>query len=237
MLRPMAIWRVLPHRPIERLTENLWRVEGDLDGMPLKRVMTVAKRADGALVIHNAMALEDAAMREIEAWGEVAFVIVPSGYHRMDAPAFHERYPKAKILCPSGARKKVEQVVPVSGTYEDFPADEAVRFEMLDGLRGAEGVMIVRSKEGTSVVFTDALFNMPHPPGFTGFVFKHVTASSGGPRVSRVTRLFLVKDNAAFRASLERLAQISDLRRIIVAHHETVEVEPSRVLLQVASTL
>ena len=232
-----APWKVLPHRPIEKLSENLWRVEGDLEGMPLKRVMTVAKRTDGRLVIHNAVALEEPAMKEIEAWGEVAFVIVPSGYHRMDAPAFHARYPKAAVLCPSGVKKKVEQVVPVSGTYEDFPADDAVRFEMLDGLGGHEGVMIVRSKDGTSVVFTDALFNMPHPSGFTGFVFKYVTASSGGPRVSRLTRFFLMKDKAAFRASLEKLAQISDLRRVIVAHHETIDVEPSRVLLQVASSL
>ena len=40
-------WQVHAHRPIEKLTENLWRVEGDVPGMPLKRVMTVGKRSDG----------------------------------------------------------------------------------------------------------------------------------------------------------------------------------------------
>jgi hypothetical protein len=230
-------WKVLPHRPIEKLNEHLWRIEGDLEGMPLKRVMTVAKRTDGTLVVHNAMALEEEAMKEIEAWGDIAWLVVPSGYHRLDAPAFHARYPKAKVLCPSGARKKVERVVPVDGTYEDFPPDDAVRFEMLDGLAGAEGVMIVHAKDGTSVVFTDALFNMPHPPGFSGFVMRYVMASSGGPRVSRLGRLFIAKDKKAYRRALERIAGISDLRRVIVAHHETIDVEPSRVLLQVASTL
>jgi len=44
-------WKVLPHKPIEKLAENLWRVEGDLEGMPLKRVMAIAKRADGSLEV------------------------------------------------------------------------------------------------------------------------------------------------------------------------------------------
>jgi len=73
--------------------------------------------------------------------------------------------------------------------------------------------------------------------GFSGFVFKHVTRSSGGPRVSRIARLFLVKDKAAFRAHLERLASTKDLRRVIVSHHETITEDPAGALRAVAATL
>ena len=230
-------WKVLPHRPLEKLCDRLWRVEGDLEGMPLARVMTVARRADGRLVVHNAVALEDDAMQQIESWGEVGFLVVPNGYHRLDARVFHERYPSARVLCPAGATKRVAQVVSVSGSYDEFPADEAVSLQTLDGTGGAEGAMLVRADDGTSVVLNDAVFNMPHVRGFTGFVLRRITASTGGPRVSRVARLFMIEDKAAFAAHLARLAELPDLRRVVVSHHETIDVEPARVLREVAASL
>ncbi len=223
-------WKVLPHRPIERLTENLWRVEGDLDGMPLKRVMTLLRMSNGDVCVHNAIALEEGAMKEIEAWGPVRHVIVPNGYHRLDAPAFAARYPEARFYCPAGSRRKVEEVVKVHGTYADFPSDDAITLENLAGTGDAEGVLTVRSAEGTTLVFNDAIFNMPHFGGFTGWVFAHVTKSSGGPRVSRIGRFFLVKDKAAFKAHLERLAATPGLTRVIVSHHEMVSREPAAAI-------
>ncbi len=203
----------------------------------MKRVMVVAKRSDGSLVVHNAIGLDDAAMKELESLGSIKWIIVPNGYHRIDAAAFHARYPDAKVLCPRGARAKVEKVVPVDGTYEDFSSDDDIRFQDLPGMNGLEGAMIVRSKDGVSVVLTDAVFNMPHVGGFSGFVLRHLTQSTGGPRVSRIARLFLVKDKRAFRSALEELAAIPNLRRVIVAHHLTIDRDPANVLREVAATL
>ena len=230
-------WKVLPHRPIEKLDDRVWRIEGDLEGMPLKRVMTVARRGDGGLVIHNAMALEDGAMNEIETWGRPAVLVVPNGYHRLDAPAFHARYPKARVLCPAGARTKVEEVVPVAGTYEDLGADAAVSLETLDGTAAAEGAMVVRGSSGTTVVLNDVVFNMPHVPGFTGWVLRSLTQSTGGVRISRVARWLVVKDRRAVASHLERLAALPDLVRVIVSHHETIDRDPAGALRAVAATL
>jgi hypothetical protein len=230
-------WRVLAHLPIEELSENLWRVQGSLPGMGLKRVMTIAKRADGGLVIHNGIALDDEAMARIEAWGTPSFLIVPNAYHRLDAPAFKKRYPEVKVLCPRGATKKVGDVVTVDGTYDDFPADAAVRFERLDGVADSEGAMVVESSDGTTLVFNDLLFNMPHAKGMMGFVFRHITQSTGGPRFSRLVRLFIIKDKAALRTNLERLADLPNLVRIIVSHHRMIADEPGATLRAAAQQL
>lgn len=230
-------WKVLPHRPIEKLDDRVWRVEGDLEGMPLKRVMTIARNAAGGLVVHNAIALDGPSMEAIDAWGPVVTIVVPNGYHRLDAPAFHARYPEARILCPAGARTKVEQVVPVSGSYEDLGADAAVSLETLDGTAAAEGAMIVRGSSGTTLVLNDVVFNMPHVPGFTGWVLKTLTRSTGGVRISRVARWFVVKDRRALAAHLERLAALPDLARVIVSHHETIDRDPAGALRAVAATL
>lgn len=97
--------------------------------------------------------------------------------------------------------------------------------------------MIVRGAGSTTLVFNDALFNMPHVPGVQGFVLRHVTQSSGGLRVSRVFRMLAMKDKAAFAADLSALSATPNLRRIIVSHHETLEDEPGAALARVASAL
>lgn len=235
MAKANSTWKVLPHRPIEKLGPNLWRVEGDLEGMQLKRVMTIARGDDGKVIIHNAVPLEDALMAEIEAFGPVSHIVVPNGYHRLDAPVFKQRYQDAKVICPPGAREKVAEVVPVDMTYADFAKGGRVSFEVLDGTGGAEGVMVVRDDDGTTLVFNDAIFNMPHGSGVGGFVFRYLTGSTGGPRVSRIMKVFVIKDKAAFKAHLGRLADTPKLSRLIVSHHETVDRDAAGVLRAVAA--
>lgn len=230
-------WTVLPHGPIEKLSERLWRVEGQLPDGPMKRVMTIAKRSDGGLIIHNAIALGAEAMAEIDAWGPVGLIAVPNGWHRLDAKVFRDRYPMAVVASPAGARKKVAEVTPVGATFDELGDDPAVQLHALDGTKQREGVMIVRDGGGTSLVFNDAVFNMPHASGLTGFILRHVTGSTGGPRVSRLTRMFVIADKAAFRAHLERLAGLPELQRIVVSHHETITQAPAQVLRDVAATL
>jgi hypothetical protein len=230
-------WKVLPHDPIERVTENLWRVEGSLGNGPMRRVMTLVRLADGRLVIHNAMALEQELMDEIEAWGTPAFLIVPNGYHRLDARVFKVRYPQLQVLCPAGARKRVEQVVAVDGDYDSFTQQPECRLEHLEGTGEGEGMMLVRSEDGATLVLNDIMFNMPHRGGVGGLMLRYVTQSSGGPTISRLARMFFIKDAAALKAHLERLAATEGLKRIIVSHHEMVSGDAPAVLQTVAAAL
>ena len=147
----------------------MWRVEGDVPEMPLKRVMTVAKRADGGLVIHNAIALDDAGMAQIEQWGPVRVIVVPNGYHRLDAKVFAARFPEARVICPAGARKKVEEVVPVKrDVCRGARRQPRALRDARRAARQAEGAMIVRDTGGTTLVLNDIVFNMPHRTGSAG---------------------------------------------------------------------
>ena len=227
----------MPHDPIEQLEENLWRVEGALPGMPLRRVMTVARRTDGALVIHNGIALDDASMRVIEAAGEPALLVVPNGYHRLDAPAYKKRYPKIQVVCPKAVTKRVADHVPVDHTYDTVPNDPDVTVRHVGGVKDAEGVMIVRHGDASSIVLNDLVFNMPHLPGFTGWVLRWVTGSSGGPKVTRLGRWILVRDKRAFADDLRQLAATPGLRRVIVSHHETIAIDAAATLRTIAASI
>jgi hypothetical protein len=227
-------WKVRQHGPIERLAENLWWVQGTLPGMSLKRVMTVARLSDGRLVIHNGIALDEASMRELEAWGTPAFLIVPNGYHRLDAAAYKARYPALRVLAPRGAQARVRQIVPVDGGYEDFAAIDGVRLETLHGVNQAEGAMIVESADGTSVVLNDTVMNMDKKRDLLGYLFTTLLGSAPGPRVSRLAKLALVKDKQALKQDLARFAELHDIQRLIVSHEKVAAGPAAREALQQA---
>jgi hypothetical protein len=223
MAKPFDVWTVVPHKPIEKLTPNLWRVEGDIPGANGTRVMTIAKRKDGKVVIHNGIALEEELMKEIEAFGEPAVLVVPNGFHRLDAKVYKARYPKLRVLCPAAARKKVSRVVSVDGSYADDGEDDDVRLAHLDGTNAQEGVMRVQSPDGVTLVFNDCINNLPRLGGVLGFVL----APTGRPCVPRIARWMMVKDKNAFRAHVERLVD-DGATRVIMSHGAVMDAAKLR---------
>jgi hypothetical protein len=231
-----AQWKVLQHGPIEQLSDRLCVVEGALPGMPLKRVMSAIKLDDGSVVVHSAIALDPSTQKELEAWGMPRILIVPNPWHRLDAPAYKTRYPELKIYCPEGAQKRIGKAVPIDGSYDALPATPPLTVRYLDGVARKEGYLEVADDAGTTLIFNDAVFNQPHLPGLFGFVYKTI-GSSGGPRVTPLLRLAMVKKKKALRAQLEKLAETPRLKRVIVAHGKRVESDPAGFLRQVAATL
>lgn len=230
-------WNVLRHGDIERLEDDLWRVVGSLPNMGLRRVMTLVRLQDRRVVIHSAIALDDASMAEIESWGTPSVLVVPGVYHRFDAPAYVARYPELEVVCPRGARTKVTQKVRVDRDYSELEGNDRLHLVHLDGVGEAEGVALVHTDHGTTLVFNDALFNMPHGRGLAGLFFRYVTGSTGGPRVTRLFRVLAIRDRRALADHLRRLADTPDLVRIIVSHHVMIDERPSAVLRDVASSL
>jgi hypothetical protein len=231
------MWRVLPHAPIAKLEDNLWCVEGELPGFAPARRMTVVRLSDGRLVIHSPIALEDAAMAELEAFGDVAFIVAPNGFHRIDVPAFAARYPAARVVCPAASRARVAQVARVDGDITELAGDPTLSVVPLaDNKPGECALCVVHGDGGATVVLNDAVFNLPHQPGLAGLLLRLI-GSSGGPKVTRVGRLLLVRDARAFADALRALAATEGLRRVVVSHGALIEHDAAGVLRTVADAL
>jgi hypothetical protein len=232
-------WTVLPHREIEKLEPNLWAVEGTIR-MPageLGRRMCIARLGDGRLVFMNAIPLREESMREVEAFGKPAFLLVGNGFHRLDIAAFKQRYPELRVLAGEGSRKRVEEMVRVEGSWNDAPRDPNVTVEHLGGTKVDEAVVSVRSDGRVSLCFFgDTLMNLPHMPGVGGFVFR-LLGSSGRPRVTRIARWFVVGDRSLLREHLLRLAGRPGLERLIPCHGTIVAQDAPGVLRRVAEEL
>lgn len=228
--------RILPHGPFVQLAENLWWLQGTLQGMSLKRCMVVVKLASGGLLIHNAIELEEAERKQLESFGRPEILVVPSAIHRLDAPRYKARYPELRVYAPSGARAEVEKVIAVDATYEQFPAEDAAALLPLAGIDDREGVLRVRSKDGTTIVVNDVVFNMDKKTDFLGWAFTTVMGSAPGPRISRLGKLLLVKDKKSLKADLLRLADTPDLVRFIVAHEKVAHGADAAAAVRRAST-
>jgi hypothetical protein len=236
MPKAYSDFHVLPHEPLVPLAENLWWVRGTLPNMSLKRVMTVVRLESGALVIHNAIALDAASMHKLEEWGTPTYLLVPNGAHRLDAPAYKQRYPALKVFTPPGSRNKVQEVVQVDGTYLDFPDTPSVELRILPGIGESEGAMIVRSQDGRSVVLNDVVFNMDRPRDPLGFLITAAFGSAPGPRISRLAKLVFVRDRGALKAELRGLAALPDLQRLLVSHDKVASGPEARSALEQALT-
>jgi hypothetical protein len=221
MPKPFATWTVLPHRPIQKLEDNLWMVEGKLD--QIRRVMVVVKLADRRLVIWNGIALDEPEMKELEAWGTPSVLIVPNGLHRMDARPWKQRYPALTVVAPPGARKKIEQVVAVDRTDGDL-GDASVKLAFPACTAGRDTMLTVtHAGGGCTLVLNDLVMNMRHGQGFGGFMFKLMGFTADTPNVPLPTRMLLIKDKPGLKTLLGELAATPGLKRVIVSHGDVID--------------
>lgn len=238
MPKPFTEWTVLPHGKLTRLDDNLLSVTGDLH-LPVgdfPRRMTVVRLYDGRLVVFSAIALDEAEMRAIEAFGEPSYLVVPNDVHRMDAKIWKDRYPTMRVVAPAGVRKQVEEVVTVDDCEPQF-SDPQVQFVTVPGTRQREAALVVRTWSGTTLIVNDLIWNMANRPGMSGWLF-HVMGFTGNePRIPGIVELREIEDKSELRAQLERWARIPGLNRIIVSHGNIVSRDAKGVLDRLAESL
>jgi hypothetical protein len=237
MPKPPRPWTVVPHRPLERLEENLYVVDGEVPGLAgLRRRMSIVRRSDGGLLFFNAVPVDDATLGRIRELGRPAMLVVPQHLHMMDAHAFRERL-GVKVFAPAAGRARVAERVAVDGVFEEIPPDPAVSVFGADGFATGEGVALVRSSDRASLVVADVVIHVPHGKGVQGLLFRLLGFTGDRPQLPVPVRLRVVRDRKALRAQLEELARTPGLARIVPTHGAVVDRDPAGVLREIAARL
>jgi hypothetical protein len=238
MAATLKQWQVLPHGPLTPVEPNIMTVVGQIH-MPvgdMPRRMTVVRLRDSRLVIFSAISLDEAEMRRLEEFGRPAFLIVPSDHHRRDAQPWKARYPAIFVIAPEGAREKVAKEVRVDAVRADFD-DPDVVFITVPGTRGHESALEVRTPLGLTLVLNDLVGNIRHSPGFSGWMLRVMGFAGKEPHIPMPIRASMVADKKAVREQLLRWAAIDDLRRVLVSHGDTIDVDPQGALRELAKSL
>lgn len=229
-------WTVQPHGDIVEVAEGLLTVEGSI-AMPLGRFprrMTVLALAGGGSAVWSPICLAEPQMAQIEALGEVRFLIVPNQGHRLDLKPWHDRYTRAQVIAPPGAEEAVEEAAPVDATH-DVIGDPAIGFHRIAGTKADEFALTVRRADGITLILNDILSNVRHPQGLGAQVMARLLGFGvTRPRTSRPVRRMFVQDPKAVAAQFRQWAAIPDLRRIIVSHGEVIDQAPAAALERAA---
>ena len=232
-------WTVLPHGPLREIDYGLLTVVGQIP-MPLgnfPRRMTAIGLTGKRTALFSPIPLADAAMERIEALGEPAFLIIPSGAHRLDSRPYKARYPRARVVAPPGAREKVSEAVAVD-LMADRLDDPDVKLQTVAGTGDREFALTVRRPGGTSLIVNDVIAHVANPKGPGAWLMSRLFGfGARRPAIPRPIRSMLVTDAAALGGQLEQWAAIEGLRRIIPSHGEVIDQRPAAELSRLAQML
>lgn len=210
-------WTVLKHDPIDKFEDNLWHVSGYME-RGNERKMVVGKRDNGELVLFNVVALGEAEMAELEAFGTPKWMVVPNGFHRQDAYIWKQRYPGLQVVAPKAAAAAVAKAVPVDLTCDEFPSGDRVQVLHPAGMGDKEAIMIVRHGHGQTLTTCDAILNLPSSK--LKFPISVLMAPTDTVSTPRLIRWMMMKNKAAWIDHLQDLAKTTT--RLIPGHGAVV---------------
>lgn len=235
MTSPNQTWTVKPHGEITTLDDGLYTVTGKLE-MPLGetiRRMTLVRTRDGRLVVWSAISLGETAMQQLEAIGRPAWIVVPSGIHRMDLKPWKSRYPDARVVGPAGAKKKIEELVELDDTELQLDGG-AIRVTPVPGTGAKELSMLVDVAGKKTLVVNDLVFNLPDLGGIRQVLYQLAGFGPGHAHQPALVKHGLVEDDGAMRAQLRTWAELPGLRRLLPGHGDVID-EPQEALRRLAA--
>ena len=210
------------------MDDNLWTVDGDVPGLPIRRRMTIIKLATGNLMFFNAVPLEHEALEEVRSWGKPATLVVPHHQHMIDGHAFREKL-GLKLYGPAQLAKEISQRAELAGDLDAIPKDDHVLVHASLGNKLGEPVIEVRSGGGARVtlIFGDLIQNTPSaslslPLRLFGF--------GGQVKVTPVFKLMFVKDKPRLKAQLLQLSETPKLSRLLPSHGEVASADAAALL-------
>lgn len=190
--------------------------------------MTLVRLSSGALWLHSPIALDAALKAEIDALGEVQFIVCPNDFHHLFAQDAVAAYPSAQLFGPATLAKKRPDLRFASLFDGDTPT--AWRSDLcaisIHGSLLHETVFYHGASQ--TLISSDLLENFHHCDHMPTRWWLKLGGCYGKATWHRVLRLTYTGRKAA-RVSIDQLLALP-LKRIILAHGEIIEDNANTVL-------
>jgi hypothetical protein len=185
--------------------------------------MSALPLADGTLALVSPIPIDDAMAQEIEALGEVRFLIAPNLLHHLYLAAASQRYPNARVLAPPGLRSKRPDLRIDATLDAALPDQLAASVEVLH-IAGAPAFdeYAFFHRASRTLVVTELVFNV-RAEGPMAHLVLFMVGCHGKLAQSRVWRLG-IKDRAAARESVQALLALP-FDTLVMAHGEIVRAD------------
>jgi hypothetical protein len=219
---------------LTRIVDGVWSQDTFLPqpgGVKMPGRMVVVRRPDASLLVWSPVPMDDTVAAEVDALGEVRWLIAPNLLHHLSLGDAVRRWPKAKLLAPPGlAGKRPDLRIdgPIDGLGE-------LRALPLGGMPKLAEVPLIHEPSG-SLFLADFVFNIPTAPNWQTSLVLSMVGANGRFAQSRSVRWLFTGDRERLRADTETLLA-ADFTRIVPAHGEVVAEEAKEKLRSVVSWL
>ena len=220
----------------EYIKDQIWILEYPVrfGGMDLFGRMTIIKLENGDLIVHDPCKIDDLVKSEIDALGEVKYIIAPGNYHHLFVTDFQKQYPNAEtFLCPGLEKKR-----------PDIKYDRIINDKPDSRWGGVLDQVVI---EGTKYIWEVAFFHKPsktlilvdllenigddykhHASLLLRFWWKIVFRMWNNPKAAPEYQMGWGKKELV-RSGLNKILSWN-AERVILAHGEPVETNVAKVL-------
>jgi hypothetical protein len=210
---------------LEKLAEGLWVDARPLRAGPFLELgtrMSVVRLADGGLLLHSLVEIDDETRAALGDLGPVRFLVAGNKLHHLSLASAVRAFPKAQLWGAPGLAEKRRDLA-FAGELGDAPPPAwqsdldslAVR-----GIPRMNEVVFLHRASRTLLV-TDLCFNVRHSGSFATRLFMRVNGAYGRFGPSRLLRS-MVRDRPALRASVEKILEW-DFERVVVTHGDVLD--------------
>lgn len=211
---------------LEQFGEDIWIASGPVVTSMAFRYptrMAVIRLASGKLFIWSPVAISPELRAEVDALGEVSFVIAPNSLHYVFLRDWKAAYPQAPLYAAPGVRERCKDLTFAAELGDDAPADWSGEIEhaVMRGNLITTEVVFFHRKSG-AVLFTDLIqhFQSGWFSGWRAVIARMDGMTGPAPQVPKKFRAAFV-DRKGAREGLKRILAWP-AQRVLMAHGEPV---------------
>lgn len=215
----------MPTPALRALAPDLWVADRPfrvLGFIGIGTRMTVIRLPEGGLFVHSPVEADAETRAAVEALGPVRCIVAPNAVHHLFAAGWKEAHPGARLHVAEPLRRKRPDL-PFDAVLGDEPDPACGDVIAQIGMQGAPYISetVFLHRPSRTLLVTDLAFHPTpaSPPGLRRWT--RLTGLRGDFGPNAMVRL-LIRDRAAFRASLERVLAW-DFDRVTVTHGEVLE--------------
>ncbi|WP_312162097.1 DUF4336 domain-containing protein [Phenylobacterium sp.] len=209
--------------------EDIWVADGPVTsvaGFHYPTRMVVIRLEGGALFLWSPTRISDELRAEVEALGQVRYLIAPNSLHHLFLAEWRGAYPAARLYAAPGLRQRRKDLAFDRDLGDAPPAEWAEEIDqvLMRGNLITTEVVFFHRKSGTAI-FTDLIqhFDRAWFTGWRALVARLDLMTAGEPQVPRKFRNAFVGRRHA-RAALQRILAWPT-RRVLMAHAPPVETD------------
>ena len=215
--------------PLKEVAPGIWTLEFPfrLAGMAMERRVTIVRLRSGRVLIHSTGPFTPETVAAIRALGEPVALVEGTLFHDTFATAGRQAFPDVPYFAPGNDSAWNQGARPLAELPERTGDEIAV--EPIDGVPAARENVVIHPDTSTAIV-CDLIFNIQPPqPVWTALAFKYINGCYGRPGMTRLFRS-MIRDKAAFRASVRRLLAHHHFERLIPGHGQILSSGAMEIL-------